>query len=102
MPKEIVKDDGGIYLKTADGNEYKAGSKEAKALEKKGVGKYRQRGVHVGWAKQQYVEIGVAEFNISNEEPTDGHFVTVDRAGLNRLIKSLKRAGRQVFGEDEW
>lgn len=102
MPKEIVKDSSGVYLKTDDGNEYQAGSEKAKELEKKGVGKYRQRGVHVGWAKHQYVEIGVTEFNVSNEEYTLGQFVTLDRAGLNRLIKNLKRAGKQVFGEDEW
>lgn len=34
-------------------------------------------------------------------EPFDGWRITLDRGGINRLIRSLRRARDQAFGRDE-
>jgi hypothetical protein len=31
----------------------------------------------------------------------DGMYVTLDRSGINRLIRNLRRARDQAFGRDE-
>lgn len=101
MPKEITystADDA--FVRTPDGNEYRAGSDESKEAEKVEGAKYFQRGVHVGWMKERQVELGVASFDISREMPSDGVFVTLDRYAINRLIRSLRKARDAAYGSD--
>lgn len=96
MPKEITYSDTPAYLKMPDGNEHPEGH-EPKDTD---GGKYFRRGVHVGWAKDRHVEIGVAQFDPSRETPSDGVFTTLDRDGINRLIRSLRKARDAAFGAD--
>lgn len=95
MPKEIVYDATGVFMQAADGNEYRDGSEPPGA-----IGQYRRRGVHVGWTRNQHAEVGVASFDISREMPEDGVSVSLDRDGINRLIRALRRARDAAFGAD--
>jgi hypothetical protein len=59
---------------------------------------------HVGWTKDRdHVEVAV----LSRDKPTfpgdtsGGWFVQLDRAGINHLIRSLRKARDQSFGRDE-
>jgi hypothetical protein len=72
--------------------------------------------VHVGWSKEQgHVELSVISTNdkqglyeVIDGEVTplnilhNGWFAQLDRYGLNRLIRTLKKAGKDAFGTDEW
>ena len=97
MPKEITYSDSPAFLAMPDGNEYAENSREA---EKADGGKGRRRGVHVGWVKGRYVEIGIASFDPSRELANDGVFTSLDLEGLNRLIRSLRKARDQAYGSD--
>lgn len=98
MPKEITYTSDGPFLAMPDGNEYPSGG-EANQLAETG-GKWYQRGVHVGWTKGRFVEIGAARFDPSRELPSDGVFMTLDRDGVNRLIRSLRKARDAAYGSD--
>ena len=101
MPKEVIYDSGGPYLLTKDGNELDKNSPGVEAaLKADPDAKWRQRGVHAGWLKDCHVEIGVASFDPSREMPRDGVFTGLDRAGVNRLIRALRKARDAAFGSD--
>lgn len=103
MPKEITYTSDGAYLAMPDGNEYPEGSPESeRAITKEAGGKWFQRGIHVGWVKGRFVEIGAASFDPSRELPTNGVFMSLDRDGINRLIRSLRKARDQAYGADAW
>lgn len=99
MPKEITYSDDPTFLAMPDGNEYPEGSPEAAEAEGQPGAKYRRRGVQVGWTKQ-HVEVGVASFDPSREMPSDGVFVSLDREGINRHIRNLRKARDAAFGAD--
>ena len=95
MPKEVIYSSDGAYMLATDGNEYpEVGIPEGT------VGQYRQRGVHVGWTRKRHVEVGVASFDVSREMPSDGVFLALDRDGINRLIRSLRKARDAAYGSD--
>lgn len=99
MPKEITYTDAPAYLAMPDGSEYSEGSAEAEAAANSG-GKWQRRGVHVGWVKDRHVEVGVAQFDPSRERASEGVFLSLDRAGINRLIRSLRKARDAAYGSD--
>lgn len=69
--------------------------------------------VKVGWSREhEHVQVGVsASGDISFAEPLpagvsvsgpyDGLWVTMDRKGINDLIRHLRRARDAAFGRDE-
>lgn len=99
MPKEITYTNDPAFLLVGQ-NEYSEGSDEANKYIGTGEGKWLQRGIHIGWVKGKSVEIGAASFDPSHERPSDGVFMSLDRDGINRLIKSLRKARDQAYGAD--
>lgn len=55
-------------------------------------------------APKDHVELGVVRRNIAGQriqgEGNDGMYVSLDREGVNRLIRVLRRARDQAFGSD--
>jgi hypothetical protein len=100
MPKEITYGDSPTFLAMPDGNEIS--ERDVDPANPPEGGKWRRRGVHVGWVRDRQVEVGIAAFDPAKEQPNDGIFLTLDRNGLNRLIRSLQKAGRSAFGTDAW
>jgi hypothetical protein len=108
MPKLITySGESPAYLRDKDGNEYNENSRELEEYLRTdstdnphAEDKWRRRGVHVGWVKQKYVEIGVASFDPSREMPADGLFMPLDREAINNLIHALRRARDSAFGKD--
>lgn len=99
MPKQIIYSDTPAYVRDDEGNETpvnREGSTDGPL-----PGPVLQRGVHVGWSRDQYVEVGVAEFTPSTEGHTDGMFLSLSRQGVNDLIKALRRGRDAAFGRDE-
>ncbi len=59
------------------------------------------RQIEVRWARRQYVEVAT----VNNLEPStgdrvEGVFISLDRDGINRLIRSLRKARDQAHGAD--
>lgn len=101
MPKELIYSSDRAFLRMPNGNEYPEGSAEAEsAIDAESGGKWRQRGIKVGWMKDRSVEIGAASFDPSREMPSDGVFMALDRDGCNRLIRTLRKARDAAFGSD--
>jgi hypothetical protein len=101
MPREITYGEQPAFLAMADGNEYPAGSVEAKKFEGTGAGKYRRRGVEVSWVNGGVVEVGVAAFDPAKERPNGGVFTTLDRDGINKMIRTLRIARDAAYGKDQ-
>lgn len=99
MPKEVIYSDSKPYVVSPDGGEHPAGEPDLELPEGTGTAVYR-RGVHVGWSRNRYVEVGVAQMNISTEWVETGHFTSLDRDGINRLIRSLRKARDAAYGSD--
>lgn len=99
MPKEVIYSDDGPYLMVPGEGEYPEGSPESLAAA--GRGEWQQRGIVIRWSKEGFVEIGASSFDIAEGEVRDGTFMTLDRAGLNRLISMVRRARSQAYGKDQ-
>lgn len=59
--------------------------------------------VKVTWDKETG-DVQIATLDPGNEyayDATGGYYVDLDRQGINRLIKVLRRARDQAFGKDE-
>ena len=61
--------------------------------------------VELGWGRDHgEVQIATTNFGLGDEvgpgDPARGWFVTLDRNGINRLIRSLRKARDQAFGAD--
>lgn len=97
MPKEITYSDEVPWFEGPDGGEI--GVDRADSADKTGL--VFQRGVHVGWTRDGYVEMGVAQYVTETAECRVGQFTTLDRAGVNRVIRSLRKARDAAFGRDE-
>lgn len=96
MPKELIYSDSKAMIRDEHGNETPAEDAAP------GTGGHVwRRGIHVGWTRGQYVEIGAAEFDVATQTPLAGTFLTLDRAGVNRLIDKLRTARNQAFGKDQ-
>lgn len=95
MPKEITYGDSPEYMLREDGNEVLASEQPP------GGGQaVLQRGVHIGWSRNKYVEIGVGPFMIATNESAGAQYASFDRDGLNRIIRSLRKARDQAYGQD--
>lgn len=79
MPKETVQDE-----RYGKDNEY--------------------RELQVRWNRNGWVELATVDVDpaLGDPKPESGIYMSVDRAGLNKLIRNLQRAGKQAFGEDAW
>jgi hypothetical protein len=54
--------------------------------------------IQVGWSKEaEYVQVVTNDGGSENA----GQFVTLDRDGINKAIRMLRRARDQAFGRDE-
>lgn len=95
MPKVITYSDQPAFVLRENGDELPASEQPP------GTGQaVLRRGVHVGWSRNRYVEIGTATFEVSTEGVQSGHFVSLDREGCNQLIRSVRRARDAAFGRD--
>lgn len=56
--------------------------------------------INVGWSRDTYVQIGTVNPNPELAEAT-GWFLTIDRAAINHLIRTLRKARDQAYGVDE-
>lgn len=79
MPKEIINDQ---YAHPKDGD------KPAPDLK-----------IEVAW-QRDHMDVEVGSTNHSADFDVRGWFVHLDRAGTNRLIRTLRRARDQAFGAD--
>lgn len=52
------------------------------------------------WAKDQFVQIGVAEYN-RDDSVKNSLFTDLSRKQINDLIRDLRRARDQAYGRDE-
>lgn len=60
-----------------------------------------RRGAIVRWTRDlNIVELGVAKIEVSAHSEAEAHYLDLDRAGVNRLIRSLRKARDQAFGAD--
>lgn len=100
MPKEITYSNQPEYILMKDGSEIQV----SKTGPFTATGPVLRRAAIVGWSKEQgHVEIGLNALEISTEHGSynTGMYATFDRAGLNRLIKTLRKARDDAFGRDE-
>lgn len=98
MPKELIYTDTRPFVITSDGGEHAAG--QGIPLPEGSSESVYQRAVHVGWSRRKYVEVGVARLNIATEWVEEGTFTSLDRDGVNRLIRTLQKARDAAFGKD--
>jgi hypothetical protein len=98
MPKEITYSNQPEYILRPDGS-------EVNPVDISGRGfPVLRRAAIVGWSKEQgHVEIGINSLEIATQHgSTDsGMYATFDRAGINRLIRTLRKARDDAFGRDE-
>lgn len=95
MPKELIYSDSPAFVRDDEGHETRASEQPPGS----GQAVYR-RGVHVGWSRNQHAEIGVGVFSPATEIGSESHYTTLDREGINRLIRSLRKARDAAFGAD--
>ena len=93
MPKEVVLTNP-VFL------DDEHGETPLSALDEGVTGALYQRGVLVRWSRDRDVELGVAKLEISTHDEKDQHYLTLDRSGINRLIRSLRKARDQAYGTD--
>jgi hypothetical protein len=55
--------------------------------------------LQVGWSRDTFVQIGVRAENES-EHPDAVRFCDLDREGINKLIRALRKARDQAYGAD--
>ena len=70
-----------------------------------GVADGSQFRVKVGWSKEsgdiQIATVAPDGVELRGEHPeSNGWFVNLDRSGINRLIRTLRKARDQAFGSD--
>lgn len=96
MPKEIAFSGDSEFIQLPDGSEVPV----TEDLLGKGHSLLR-RGAVVRWTRDHMlVELGVAKLELATHAEADPHYMTLDRNGVNRLIRSLRRARDQAFGAD--
>lgn len=88
MPKQIIYSEEPAYVRDDQGNETRVN--QDGATDGPLPGPILRRGVHVGWSRDRYVEVGCAEFTPSTEGHSGGMFLSLDRAGINDLIRALR------------
>lgn len=58
-------------------------------------------GVEVCWGRDTSVQIATVDRNAKQYTAERGWFVSVDRGGINHLIRTLRKARDQAYGADE-
>lgn len=94
MPKEVVYSDSPEFILDGE-NELPADQFHIES----GFPVF-QRAVQVGWSRDRHVEVGVAMFEMAAGQHGPGHWTSLDRAGVNRLIRILRKARDSAFGAD--
>lgn len=105
MPKEITYSDQRDYVLMDDGNEATPGWGGPDPRDGDARRNYPvlHRGLSIGWSREQgHVEIGMNAFDVSTKQGSHGTgmYATFDRAGLNKIIRTLRRARDQAYGAD--
>ncbi len=54
----------------------------------------------VGWSRDKYVQIATVNTGEPELAEVRGWHVDLDREGINRLIRTLRKARDQAFGAD--
>lgn len=58
-------------------------------------------GVEIGWGRDgQYVQMATGPVPVTGFDSERAHYVQLDRAGVNRLIRALRKARDQAYGRD--
>lgn len=99
MPKVVIRSDRPNYVLDDDGNEVPVRPGEELPDGLRGLPIFEQA-VHVGWSKNQFVELGVAQFEVSREIGEKGFYTSLDREGCNSLIRAVRQARDAAFGKD--
>lgn len=55
--------------------------------------------LEVGWSRNTYVQVGVRTED-ENKHPDAVRFTDLDRDGINKLIRILRKARDQAYGSD--
>ena len=100
MPKEITYGDGPEFVIDPDGSENRPTGKQPGEAPTQPVLK---RASVVSWHRGGgYVEVGVACLEIATSASGNhaGQYAAFDRAGINRMIRTLRRARDAAFGPD--
>lgn len=106
MPKEITYGDQHEYVLMDDGSEATpgwGGSEDPRDGEARRNRPVLRRAAIVGWSRERgHVELGVDALDVSTQSSSHvtGMFTTFDREGLNRLIRTLRKARDSAFGSD--
>lgn len=99
MPKEITYSSDEPFVMLDEHGEVAA----SQAPPGKGAAVLR-RAVEVRWNRDGFVEIGAAVYDAGTgalHSPFSGCFLTLDRQGVNRTIRALRKARDQGLGRDE-
>ena len=56
--------------------------------------------VELKWNREQYVQIATVNTGEPQLAEVRGWFADLDRAGINQLIRALRKARDQAFGSD--
>lgn len=80
MPKEVIYDKFGPQLTNGDPKLFT---------------------VNVGWSLGGDVQVATVDDSEPLGTVKSGLYVTLDRDGINRLIKALRKARDQAYGKDE-
>jgi hypothetical protein len=56
--------------------------------------------LEVGWSRGTYVQLGVRAENENDDADGTVRFTDLDRDGINRLIRTLRKARDQAYGTD--
>ena len=78
MPKEVIHDDAPL-----------PGRENSTPL-----------AIEVGWGRDTHVQIATVNMEKEPYSPEAGWFIDLDRSRINRLIRALRKARDQAFGED--
>lgn len=55
--------------------------------------------IEVGWSRNTYVQLGVRS-ETEDDHPDAVRFSDLDREGINKLIRALRKARDQAYGAD--
>lgn len=80
MPKEVIYDKYGPQLISSDPKVFN---------------------VNVGWSLGGEVQVATVDDAQPMGTVESGLYVTLDRDGINKLIKALRKARDQAYGKDE-
>lgn len=95
MPHENIYSDDSLFAILEKGHRVPADE-----LDVGGDHEIYRRQVRVSWTSKEFVEVGVGEWTAADGVLNIGVFCTLDRKGVNQLIRVLRRARDRAFGPD--